>query len=241
MLFFHIFRRQILSQRKETFRSWPAFLLNAIMQGLLRLALFSLLLPPASFLECETCSATSSNCTGGSESCEDDQDSCAISLTVVSKGGKIYPAVEKGCYSSYNCSAGWIWVTFGRQEFIRKSVSCCLGNDCSSAFSQLPPPRNTTANGKRCPACYAAPKACSTAVVNCTGSDNYCLDMMMYQFGEKVVNLKGCTTESTCAELQTGQRTFLGVGENIDCRPASQSSSLSGSFLLCLLLMTDFL
>ncbi|KAJ7304092.1 hypothetical protein JRQ81_011616 [Phrynocephalus forsythii] len=207
------------------------------MQGVLRLVLFSLLLPPGSLLECETCSATSSNCTGSWEICENNLDSCAISLMVLSQGEKPYTTVEKGCYSFSNCSAGWILVTFGREKFIRQSVGCCQEQDCT--LPQLPP-INTTANGKRCPACYAAPHACPTAIVNCTGFENYCLGLTMHQHGGKAISLKGCTTELTCEELQAGEKAFLGVdvrGEKIDCRPASQTSSLSGSFLLCLLLM----
>ncbi|XP_042295279.1 phospholipase A2 inhibitor and Ly6/PLAUR domain-containing protein-like [Sceloporus undulatus] len=214
------------------------------MKALLGLFLFSLLLTSGAFLECETCFATSSNCTGAWERCEDDEDTCAFGITEKAQGGKSELTVEKGCHSSENCTSGWILVTFGKGEFIRKSTNCCTEEDCSSAFSHWPL-LNTTANGKRCPACFSVSKACLPAVVNCTGSEDYCLDLVTYtSYTEMRIHLKGCTTESTCAGLQSGMWNIVDTGDNkVDCRPASRGSSLSGSLLSPIfgfLLMTVF-
>ncbi|XP_067318268.1 phospholipase A2 inhibitor gamma subunit B-like isoform X1 [Anolis sagrei] len=202
------------------------------MNTLLVLFLCTLLPTLGAFLECETCFATSSNCTGGLEFCEDDENTCAIGITEKSQGGKIEFTVEKGCYSSENCTSRWTLVTFGQGEFIRKSANCCMEENCSAALSHLPPV-NTTANGKHCPACYSLSKPCSPAVVNCTGSENYCVDLMTYTLHtEKSIYVKGCTTESTCAGLQTGMWNIVDTDDKkVDCRPADQSSALSGSLL----------
>ncbi|XP_062996158.1 phospholipase A2 inhibitor and Ly6/PLAUR domain-containing protein-like [Elgaria multicarinata webbii] len=207
------------------------------MTGLLSLFLIAELLTTGTSLECETCFATNRSCEGLMETCEDNQDTCAISLTETAKGGKTEPTVAKGCYSSNMCEAGLISVTFGKGEFIRQSVICCQRDNCTSASPRLPL-LNTTANGKRCPSCYSRSKACPRKMVNCTGAENYCMDVIGHRYSEKAISLKGCTTETMCIGLQAGKWDVPDIGTDvmkIDCRLASQAPPpLSESLLLVL-------
>ncbi|XP_034293830.1 phospholipase A2 inhibitor and Ly6/PLAUR domain-containing protein-like isoform X1 [Pantherophis guttatus] len=183
-------------------------------------------------LECEMCFGTGSSCLSGKEKCELDEDICLIDLTETSKGGKNMSLIEKGCYFSENCTSASVLVTFGQGEFLQKSTLCCSGEDCRED-SLLRPPINMTANGKYCPACYSESEPCPVKTVNCTGSENYCLDLLGPKYSEKRITLKGCTTESICNALHSGKVNLFDM-DTVNCRPANQVSQLTGCLHLTL-------
>ncbi|XP_070620206.1 phospholipase A2 inhibitor and Ly6/PLAUR domain-containing protein-like [Erythrolamprus reginae] len=183
-------------------------------------------------VECEVCFGTGKTCQSEKERCEPDENICLIELTETSKGGKNVSKIGKGCYFSENCTSASIWVTFGQGEFFRKSTLCCSGEDCREDF--LPrPPKNMTPNGKRCPACYSELEPCPGRDVECTGSENYCLDMFGLNYSENNITIQGCTTESICKALLSGIVNLFD-GNTIFCQPASQGSQLTGGLFLSL-------
>ncbi|XP_058052028.1 phospholipase A2 inhibitor and Ly6/PLAUR domain-containing protein-like [Ahaetulla prasina] len=183
-------------------------------------------------LECERCFGTGNSCLSGKEKCELNEDICIIGLTKISQGGKNMSFIEKDCYFSENCTSASVLVTFGQGEFLRKSALCCSGEDCRE--DSLPwPPVNITANGKYCPACYSESEPCPVETVKCTGSENYCLDLLGHKDSEKRITLKGCTTESMCNALHSRKVNLFDMG-TVNCRPANQVSQLTGCLILTL-------
>ncbi|XP_026546759.1 phospholipase A2 inhibitor and Ly6/PLAUR domain-containing protein-like isoform X1 [Notechis scutatus] len=201
------------------------------MKVLLSLFCISALLSSGAPQECEVCMATGYSCKSEKEKCEMEEDICFIELTETSKGGKNMSIIGKGCYFSENCTSASVLVTFGQGEFLRKSILCCSGEDCRE--DSLPwPPINMTANGKYCPACYSESEPCPVKTVECTGFENYCLDLAEHKY-LGIEKLKGCTTESTCNTLHSG-KTNLFDTDTVNCRPANQVSQLTGCLLFTL-------
>ncbi|XP_044290915.1 phospholipase A2 inhibitor gamma subunit B-like isoform X1 [Varanus komodoensis] len=200
---------------------------------------------PGAFLECETCFATDSSCEGVMERCDDGEDTCAIFLHEMSEGEETRLRFAKGCYASQYCGSRPVFVTFGKGKFIRRNIVCCQSNDCPLASPRVSP-WNTTANGKRCPGCYSQSHPCPAGEVNCTGAEDYCLNLMGLNDAGKTTIVRGCTTQPICAGLQSGQldlQAFEVEEASVECRRAGQTPLLPQSLLLALscLLLTEVL
>ncbi|XP_054854908.1 phospholipase A2 inhibitor and Ly6/PLAUR domain-containing protein-like [Eublepharis macularius] len=130
--------------------------------------------------------------------------------------------------------------TIGGSEGPRTS----LGGGC------VLPTENYT-NGVQCPACYSTSNSCVSEIINCTGFEDHCFELVSStRVGEKVIEatMKGCTTKSICLALEEGRsfpikRSGLAVKEG-KCLPrfsrASQPTGLLFPAFSGLLLMKIF-
>ncbi|XP_061453731.1 phospholipase A2 inhibitor gamma subunit B-like [Rhineura floridana] len=206
------------------------------MQMSLIFYLFFLLLATADSLECEACIDLNNSCNGTMVTCGANEDTCAVSFSesiVVEVAGQI---TVKGCASSHVCSGEPFYLNFGQTFITRGSVVCCKGAACASASPELPPVNNIT-NGMKCPACVSLLGPCSTDVAECTGAENYCIDIV-YQTGGPEITIKGCTTKTYCAALQQNIAITLNVPPSAiiktKCEPANKAPLSSRFPLLAL-------
>ncbi|XP_067317428.1 phospholipase A2 inhibitor and Ly6/PLAUR domain-containing protein-like isoform X1 [Anolis sagrei] len=203
---------------------------HVIMKAVLGLSIFSVLLSTGASLECETCTSSSSICTGRMKTCSYDEDTCFTLLSETSGVGVKTYVIAKGCSNSQFCKREPNVLNFGQRRFQRDAVSCCVGNECAGVYPRLKP-INTTTNGKKCPACLSVTGRCPSEVVQCTGFDDYCFHMVTPAIKGTVVTTKGCTTSSTCNKFQATQ----GIGySEVECQQASKASWIPGSPLLVL-------
>ncbi|CAI5781117.1 phospholipase A2 inhibitor subunit gamma B-like [Podarcis lilfordi] len=216
------------------------------MPVLLGLLLFSMLLTPGDSLECETCIATSSNCSGKMMTCSANEDTCAVSLTE-SKADQIsVQSIAKGCSSTKACGQGPYSINLGKMFTSRGVAVCCKGANCSSISVPLPPVNNTV-NGKKCPVCYSMLSPCSSSdVAECTGAEDRCLDLSI-KSGTIKITMKGCTTKSYCDALsQNVKNTFkeaasgmidgkcTEASDSLECETCiATSSNCSGMLMNC--------
>ncbi|XP_053254102.1 phospholipase A2 inhibitor NAI-like isoform X3 [Podarcis raffonei] len=209
------------------------------MQTLLRSFLFFVLLTKGNSLECETCTDVGTSCMGRMKTCVEGQDTCIVVFLESIIDGKVLQTVVKGCASSEKCSYPPKHMTIGKGKSIRTSLSCCTGSDCAS----IVPPRsqqiNPKANGKQCPSCYSWSGTCNADMVNCSGPERFCFDVLSRSKtgGEfRDIIMKGCTIKSTCAAMNKGIPPILEEKDtivvNARCTPdPSRGSRSSGLYL----------
>ncbi|XP_061453730.1 phospholipase A2 inhibitor gamma subunit B-like [Rhineura floridana] len=179
-------------------------------------------------LDCETCIAYDTSCVGSRMTCSAGQDTCMVGLSKTSVAGFNIPAAAKSCQSHEVCNfLEPIYMDFGKRNFIRARGVCCLEDACITASPQLPPV-NTTTNGNQCPACFSLSSDCYPELLDCTGSENYCFELATQTIkGESMsITLKGCTTESFCAALQSGKVSLADIGISLakaGCQLAKQA------------------
>ncbi|XP_060114018.1 phospholipase A2 inhibitor and Ly6/PLAUR domain-containing protein-like [Heteronotia binoei] len=95
------------------------------MQASMGLFLFSVLLTTGASLQCDTCSAPGSSCTGMEMSCT-SQQTCLTIVGEQTTGGQTSTHIWKSCYSQAACSVlkpGAIFETSGTSIKIQK-VTC---------------------------------------------------------------------------------------------------------------------
>ncbi|XP_060113707.1 phospholipase A2 inhibitor gamma subunit B-like [Heteronotia binoei] len=179
-----------------------------------------------SSLECEVCSEFGTSCSGGTMPCEADKDTCIITASYNSLVGVPLRTIAKGCGTLDTCRHGLKYMNLGQGKTIRSSSTCCVGEDCQTRTSQVPP-AITEPNGKRCQACYATTTtSCPDETVDCHGPEDHCLDMAVrVVYGSLVVNTaqKGCVSKSVCDDLKKGVTDFTGGSVEVlkaACRPA---------------------
>nr|XP_060639720.1 phospholipase A2 inhibitor and Ly6/PLAUR domain-containing protein-like [Anolis sagrei ordinatus] len=160
-------------------------------------------------LECEECMALGRNCHGNKITCPPEKDSCGI----ISMDTMGQTAVMKTCVPSKICSLGLSSLSMGKAGVSRTNAMCCTGDDCKKAPPPLPP-RNTTLNGKSCPACHALNAECQEEIVKCTGDENQCFSLSGITSAGTVsakVTMKGCGNEAICYEAKQKSSSFSGI------------------------------
>ncbi|XP_044847497.1 phospholipase A2 inhibitor gamma subunit B-like [Mauremys mutica] len=100
--------------------------------------------------------------------------------------------------------------------------TCAAGEDsCGVALTEstLVPPADTTPNGRSCPGCVAVfADQCSEKTIQCTGDETRCVDIVetLTTGGNPVqMVMKGCASESVCAQIKLGSSTFAGLSADL--------------------------
>ncbi|XP_072836061.2 uncharacterized protein LOC110070644 [Pogona vitticeps] len=195
------------------------------------------------FLECETCKSLGETCTGEMKTCPKGKDTCLTIYTESNRDGPEIQKVERGCGSSYHCTFPPVYFHLGYGKVYRSNWVCCKGEECGKVLVKLPP-KAMEYNGKQCPACFAWSETCKAELMNCTGWDTSCFEMITASTanGTHVDQIMmGCTNKFVCATMEIERSDFWLNGDTIQkakCRSlASRLVSLilptfSGLFLL---------
>ncbi|XP_067422309.1 phospholipase A2 inhibitor and Ly6/PLAUR domain-containing protein-like [Emydura macquarii macquarii] len=197
------------------------------MKASLAICILTALLAVGACLQCEVCFALGHSCMGALETCGAREDSCGIVRTETTLVGLKTQSFLKGCVTSSYCKAGPISVNLGKGLTIRTSVACCVGEACR-AINVTVPPTDTKPNGRHCPACVALfTDQCTEESVDCTGDETHCVviaESITFGGNPAQIVMKGCASESVCAQLKVGSSTFAGIRANLttaECRAAS--------------------
>uniref|UniRef100_A0A674GV62 UPAR/Ly6 domain-containing protein n=1 Tax=Taeniopygia guttata TaxID=59729 RepID=A0A674GV62_TAEGU len=146
------------------------------MRVSLGLSLLLAFLDPGTCLQCEICHSIGKSCSGPMKTCTGGEDTCGIILHEVLIGGMAISSSIKSCLPSHVCHLGPVTVNYGKVK-AKSHLVCCTGDDCQTTSVSLPPD-NDVPNGYQCPACYSVDSfQCGNEVVNCTGSEDQCVDL----------------------------------------------------------------
>ncbi|XP_077192949.1 phospholipase A2 inhibitor and Ly6/PLAUR domain-containing protein-like isoform X1 [Paroedura picta] len=198
-----------------------------------------------SSIECQTCFAANSNCSGPIRVCGPEFDACQSLVVETKTPRKTHKTIKKTCTNLSRCTPGAIFMDLetGYQE--SGNNICCTTDGCNTD-SLTVPTRNETLNGLRCPFCFAEEsEPCKKDdVINCRGWENQCftrgagrqtvttinsVTTVSYEFTQK-----GCATKSFCSHVAetgtfiSGGSTILGA-QVIQCRAASHEARPTGS------------
>ncbi|TFJ97441.1 Phospholipase A2 inhibitor subunit gamma B [Platysternon megacephalum] len=218
------------------------------MKASLAVCVLAALLATGSCLECEVCEGPGTSCSGTLQTCAAGYDSCGIIVTETTIVGMNQNIVIKGCVTSSECKVGTFTMNFGNGVTARTGIACCLGDACKTTTVTVPP-ADPKPNGQRCPACIATIFAqCNEVSTQCTGSDTRCIELTgTITIGETatLMTMKGCASESVCAQIKPGARTLAGVSGDptVTCKapgPAPGPAGLLIPALAGLLLLKVF-
>ncbi|XP_074837458.1 phospholipase A2 inhibitor gamma subunit B-like [Carettochelys insculpta] len=205
------------------------------MKASLAVSILAAVLATGSCLQCEVCSGTGHNCTGSMQPCAAGEDSCGIIITEVTMAEVKSHSIFKGCVPSSQCRAGLFSVDLGYVMTRRRSVICCVGDACKTATV---PAANTTLNGWHCPGCFMGNAGhCHEQTVNCGGPESQCIEatgtiMTAGNLTQSI--MKGCASESVCAQLKVGPGTVAGMSTNLTfarCTVASGTVDIAAGLL----------
>ncbi|XP_039368425.1 phospholipase A2 inhibitor and Ly6/PLAUR domain-containing protein-like [Mauremys reevesii] len=204
------------------------------MEASLAVCILAALLATGACLQCEVCSGTGTSCTGDSDTCQNGDDSCGITLTEDTMAGVKTQTVLKSCLSSSQCNAGAISMNFGTAKARRMSITCCQTDNCTPDPVKVPP-ADPKPNGRRCRSCYALnADHCNEQTVHCTGSETQCLDVagpLKSGGSTNEIIMKGCVTQSVCAQVNAGSGTFLGISGDLPKHRCAPATSAAGTAL----------
>nr|XP_025039179.1 phospholipase A2 inhibitor subunit gamma B-like [Pelodiscus sinensis] len=183
----------------------------------LAVCLLAALLGTGAGLQCEVCAAEGHNCSGSLQPCPAGQDSCGIFLTEVTLAEVKSQSILKSCVTSSQCKAGPGSVDFGYQMTRRVSVACCVGDACRNTSV---PPFDAKPNGRRCRGCFVSnTDHCTEQIIYCSGAETRCINAagtILTAVGNLTQSiLKGCASESVCAQLKVGPATVAGISANL--------------------------
>ncbi|XP_067397668.1 phospholipase A2 inhibitor and Ly6/PLAUR domain-containing protein-like [Emydura macquarii macquarii] len=203
------------------------------MKASLAVCILAALLAVGSCLQCEVCTAQGNSCTGPMQTCASGQDTCVILLMEFMLVGVKNQTIAKACATSSECKTGSDSVNFGMGMKIRTSSACCMAEACNT-ITVTALLADTKPNGRTCPGCFtSSSEQCWDEIVDCTGAETHCVDATM------TINLsgnpaqfvmKGCTSESVCAELKAGSSAFAEISANVitgQCRAASGAGGVA--------------
>nr|XP_020634000.1 phospholipase A2 inhibitor subunit gamma B-like [Pogona vitticeps] len=219
------------------------------MQSPLRLFLFSAVLTTGACLKCETCDATGTTCTGETQPCSSSDNICVVAVIESGLGSEEKKVTAlKRCESLQVCTVPSLQFSAGNGTTYRAGVACCLEGQCDKAVPELPPIESKP-NGKICPACLVEGGICGDETVACVGLEKFCFEVATVFISdgkEQDRIIKGCTTQSVCSGLKTGNSPMLDVEvvKEVKCNPFSKgfrSTSLLLPPLSALLLLKIFL
>ncbi|XP_034612757.1 phospholipase A2 inhibitor subunit gamma B-like [Trachemys scripta elegans] len=203
------------------------------MEASLVICILAALLATGTCLQCEVCNGPGNNCTGSMETCPAGQDSCAIFLTEVISGaeGMKSQSFLKGCVPSSDCKVGTISMNFGYGMATRTSVVCCVGDACRTTTVTMPP-ADTKPNGRSCRGCFPSSQGpCKEGTIACTGPETHCIDLAgtVTISGSQVQTImKGCASESVCANIKVGSGTFTGISADLTTAKCTAASGAAG-------------
>ncbi|XP_023969720.3 phospholipase A2 inhibitor and Ly6/PLAUR domain-containing protein-like isoform X1 [Chrysemys picta bellii] len=185
-------------------------------------------LSPGACLQCEVCFGLGVSCRGDLQTCAAGEDSCGVALTESTLAGIKTHSILKGCMSSSQCKAGPVSVNFGQGMRTQTSFACCLGDTCRTSTITVPP-ADTKPNGWHCPACVAVfTDQCSEKTTQCTGDETQCVNIVetLTTGGNPVqMVMKGCASESICAQIKLGSGTFAGISADLTTAKCTAASA----------------
>ncbi|XP_050786337.1 phospholipase A2 inhibitor gamma subunit B-like [Gopherus flavomarginatus] len=201
------------------------------MEASLAICILAALLATGTCLQCEVCSAAGNSCTGSMQTCAIGQDSCAFLLTDVTIAGVKTQSFLKGCIASSKCKVGPISMNFGYGMATRTSFACCVGEACRTTTVTVPP-ADTKPNGRRCRGCYALnADHCNEQTIECTGAETQCIDAagaVTISGSQMQTIMKGCASESICADIKAGSSTFSGTSADLTTAKCTVASGVVG-------------
>ncbi|XP_067397669.1 phospholipase A2 inhibitor and Ly6/PLAUR domain-containing protein-like [Emydura macquarii macquarii] len=187
------------------------------MKASLAFCILAALLAVGACLQCEVCSGPGNDCTGSLQTCTLGEDTCGVALTESTFGGEKMQNIIKRCLTSSLCKDGPMSMSFGTGMTTRTIFACCVGEACRTVNVTVPP-ADTKPNGRHCLGCYALFSQCSGEITECTGDETQCFQMaesITYGENREQIVMKGCASESFCAQTKVGQWTFGGVTTNL--------------------------
>ncbi|KAG6924488.1 hypothetical protein G0U57_017226 [Chelydra serpentina] len=123
-------------------------------------------------------------------------------------------------------------MNFGQGMTTRTSVACCVGDACRTTTVTVPP-ANTKPNGRSCRGCYAFNAAqCNEQTIACAGSETHCMDAAgtVTIGGSQMQSvMKGCVSESICAQLKVGSGTVAGMSASLTTAKCTVASGAAGA------------
>ncbi|XP_053254011.1 phospholipase A2 inhibitor and Ly6/PLAUR domain-containing protein-like isoform X1 [Podarcis raffonei] len=161
-------------------------------------------------LPCESCSAAGDSCSGSKIICPGGLIKCGTARTVNTTGPR---TIHKFCFLPSDCIyKGPSTFNVGKSGIVSSRLFCCNEDECNHYFPDIPP-ISTTFNGIKCPACFGLKKyTCNEEViVECTGDQDYCLDMSGTARTGPPVAIKGCVNKVVCDDFKKGMVFFAGV------------------------------
>lgn len=185
-------------------------------------------------LSCETCHAFRNTCTGHMEYCPPEKDSCGF-VQMEGSGLMQIKAIVKSCLRSSDCADRFHSLNLGKAGQMFHQITCCSGRECQNEPPTLTR-KNTTPNGKRCPACYLVHShECKEEMAECAGDENYCFEIFgTLNLGGMPADMvmKGCTSSASCNKtLDEESLGSIKVISKSTCTPAiGAASSVRASF-----------
>ncbi|KAM9114351.1 phospholipase A2 inhibitor NAI-like [Pangshura tecta] len=138
------------------------------------------------------------------------------------------------CATSSQCNASPFPMNFGMGKTRRTSYTCCQGEACTPSPISVPP-ANTEPNGRRCRGCYSlSSEQCREETINCTGAETRCVEIAgTLKSGGPASEtvLKGCATESVCAQIEAGSVTFAGFSGHLTTAKCTAATSAASTAL----------
>ncbi|XP_074927315.1 phospholipase A2 inhibitor and Ly6/PLAUR domain-containing protein-like [Chelonoidis abingdonii] len=201
------------------------------MEASLAICILTALLATGSCLQCEVCAGAGNNCMGSMQTCAAGHDSCAFVLTDVTSTGVKTQSFLKGCMASSECKVGPISINFGYGMTTRTSVACCVGDACRTTTVTVPP-ADPKPNGRRCRGCYVLnADHCNEQTIECTGPETQCIDAagtVTAGGSQMQMVMKGCASESVCANIKAGSSTFAGTNADLTTAKCTVASGVVG-------------
>nr|XP_023969429.2 phospholipase A2 inhibitor and Ly6/PLAUR domain-containing protein-like [Chrysemys picta bellii] len=122
-------------------------------------------------------------------------------------------------------------MNFGNGMTTRTSVVCCVGDACRTTTVTMPP-ADTKPNGRSCPGCFPSSQGpCKEGTIACTGPETHCVDAAgtVTMSGSQVQTvMKGCASESVCANIKVGSGTFTGISADLTTAKCTAASGAAG-------------
>ncbi|XP_024050760.1 phospholipase A2 inhibitor subunit gamma B-like [Terrapene carolina triunguis] len=203
------------------------------MKAFLAICILAALLAMGACLKCEVCERLGKSCTGNLQTCAAGQDSCGVIFEETMQGseGVNTQNIKWSCVTSSQCKAGHVSVNFGKGMTTRTIVACCMGEACTPALVTVPP-ADTKPNGRSCPGCYVLNAAqCNEQTIACTGPETQSIDTagtITMSGNQMQTIMKGCTSESVCAQIEAGSLTFAGISADLTMAKCTAASGQMG-------------
>ncbi|XP_065276594.1 phospholipase A2 inhibitor gamma subunit B-like [Emys orbicularis] len=201
------------------------------MEASLAVCILTALLATGSCLQCEHCVGLGQNCTGDLHTCGTGEDFCGVVFTEATQAGEKVHTIIKRCVTSSQCEAGPVSMNFGQGMTTRTGVACCVGDACRTTTVTVPP-ANTKPNGRSCRGCYVLnADQCNEQTIACTGPETQCIDVAgtVTMGGSQMQTImKGCASESVCAQIEAGSLTFAGISADLTTAKCTATSSQMG-------------
>uniref|UniRef100_A0ABM5ESC2 Phospholipase A2 inhibitor gamma subunit B-like n=1 Tax=Pogona vitticeps TaxID=103695 RepID=A0ABM5ESC2_9SAUR len=181
--------------------------------------------PKTNGMKCPACYTKTGTCGHEMVACTGLQKFC-FEVSSVSYAEEKKVTALKRCESLQICTVPSLQFSAGNGTTYRAGVACCLEGQCDKAVPELPPIESKP-NGKICPACLVEGGICGDETVACVGLEKFCFEVATVFISdgkEQDRIIKGCTTQSVCSGLKTGNSPMLDVEvvKEVKCNPLSK-------------------